>query len=589
MFISMYSENSSEFLKMIKENTKKTLIFSQFKGVANYIYHDLCDNGIGAVCITGDVKNRMEILRAFKENDSISVLVATSQTIGTGVTLVEANQMFFFGPPWRQADFDQCSDRIHRIGQTDDVYIYSVILDTGAELNLSTRMDDILLWSKKMTESVINTSKDEDDIDETHFEELLKAEESNNTLIANEGYVFDKETIKHKVDEFESNKSNILLITGLSGSGKSTTAKKYAEEYNGEFIELDCFEQNYGMNDLQLKEAGTPFYIYLTQTPSGKLFRKKSLSNNRPRGDELVKEIKTFGNWLLKWCEGHKDTKWIIEGVQIYSCFDFNNVKKYPIIINGVSMLKSIKRRIGRNGHEGEFIKMVEWYISEEKTLSQFKNSIAKEAYIFSKDDIVLNLDKFISNEKNVLLITGLSRSGKTTLAGNFASKYNAEIIQLDLFENYYCMGDEYGKPFVLELRKKWFNTTVGKQYKSICDNDPDNITQQELSTYMRDAFLFILRYCTFHKKTRYIIEGLQIYSDVESSMVKDYPIIIKGTSMLKSFMRRSNKSIDNLTYYIQTEKELKKFRDEVSVETFISDDKELLNDFMCISNDVYE
>ena len=148
---------------------------------------------------------------------------------------------------------------------------------------------------------------------------------------------------------------------------------------------------------------------------------------------------------------------------------------------------------------------MVEWYISEEKTLSQFKNSIAKEAYIFSKDDIVLNLDKFITNEKNVLLITGLSRSGKTTLAGNFASKYNAEIIQLDLFENYYCMGDEYGKPFVLELRKKWFNTAVGKQYKSICDNDPDNITQQELSTYMRDAFLFILRYCTFHKKTRYI------------------------------------------------------------------------------------
>ena len=124
-------------------------------------------------------------------------------------------------------------------------------------------------------------------------------------------------------------------------------------------------------------------------------------------------------------------------------------------------------------------------------------------------------------------------------------------------------MGDEYGKPFVLELRKKWFNTTVGKQYKSICDNDPDNITQQELSTYMRDAFLFILRYCTFHKKTRYIIEGLQIYSDVESSLVKDYPIIIKGTSMLKSFMRRSNKSIDNLAYYIQTEKELKKYYDE--------------------------
>lgn len=178
MFIEMYSENKMKFYEMINSNTKKTLIFSQFKGVVEYIYKDLCDNGIGAVCITGDVKDRMTILRSFKENDSVRVLVATSQTIGTGVTLVEANQLFFFGPPWRQSDFDQCSDRIHRIGQTDDVYIYTAILDTGEELNLSTRMENILTWSKEMTESVINVSKDSDDIDENNFEEILKAEES---------------------------------------------------------------------------------------------------------------------------------------------------------------------------------------------------------------------------------------------------------------------------------------------------------------------------------------------------------------------------------------------------------------------------
>ena len=83
----------------------KTLIFTQFKGVANFVYKSLNDFDIGAVMITGDVKNRMEILKEFKENDSVRVLVATSQTIGTGVTLIEANQMFFFGPPWRDADF----------------------------------------------------------------------------------------------------------------------------------------------------------------------------------------------------------------------------------------------------------------------------------------------------------------------------------------------------------------------------------------------------------------------------------------------------------------------------------------------------
>jgi len=178
MYISLYSENKDVFYKMITENTKKTLIFSQFKGVVEHIYKDLNDNGIGTVMITGDVKNRLEILKEFKENNNIMVLVATSQTLGTGVTLVEANQMFFFGPPWRNADFEQCSDRIHRIGQTDDCYIYIVSLNTNGESNLSTRMDQILSWSKDMTDAVITKTELTEDETINNFKTLLKAQES---------------------------------------------------------------------------------------------------------------------------------------------------------------------------------------------------------------------------------------------------------------------------------------------------------------------------------------------------------------------------------------------------------------------------
>lgn len=178
MFISLYQDNRNFIMKMILDNVKKTLIFTQFKGVALYIHKDLNENGIQAGLITGEVKDRLSVLKDFKENDQTEVLVATSQTIGTGVTLTEANQMFFFGPPWRDGDFQQCSDRIHRIGQTDDCHIYMVTLDTGESLNLSTRMDNILAWSKQMTEAVIKSTDDKENLDETHFEELLKASES---------------------------------------------------------------------------------------------------------------------------------------------------------------------------------------------------------------------------------------------------------------------------------------------------------------------------------------------------------------------------------------------------------------------------
>lgn len=63
--------------------------------------------------------------------------------------------MFFFGPPWRSADFDQCCDRIYRIGQDVDVTIYNVILDTP-HMNLSSRMDAILKWSSDMFHAAID-------------------------------------------------------------------------------------------------------------------------------------------------------------------------------------------------------------------------------------------------------------------------------------------------------------------------------------------------------------------------------------------------------------------------------------------------
>ena len=98
----------------------------------------------------------MDKIQAFKNDDDIEVLIATSQTLSTGVTLIEANQMFFFGTPWRSADYDQCCDRIYRIGQNTDVNIYNVLLDTGGKENLSTRMNDILKWSGEMFTSMID-------------------------------------------------------------------------------------------------------------------------------------------------------------------------------------------------------------------------------------------------------------------------------------------------------------------------------------------------------------------------------------------------------------------------------------------------
>lgn len=156
LYIQLYENNKEEIIDMIHNATKKTVIFSTLLEVVDYISKDLTKQGIGNVKIVGGADNRMDKIQVFKNDDDIEVLIATSQTLSTGVTLIEANQMFFFGTPWRSADYDQCCDRIYRIGQNTDVNIYNVLLDTGGKENLSTRMNDILKWSGEMFTSMID-------------------------------------------------------------------------------------------------------------------------------------------------------------------------------------------------------------------------------------------------------------------------------------------------------------------------------------------------------------------------------------------------------------------------------------------------
>ena len=155
MFIQLYEQNKSRIIEMINTATKKTVIFSTLLEVVDYISKDLEKQGVKNVKIVGGSGDRMKLIQQFKNDEETQVLIATSQTLSTGVTLTEANQMFFFGTPWRSADYNQCCDRIYRIGQTTDVNIYNVLLNTGSELNLSTRMNDILNWSDNMFNNMI--------------------------------------------------------------------------------------------------------------------------------------------------------------------------------------------------------------------------------------------------------------------------------------------------------------------------------------------------------------------------------------------------------------------------------------------------
>jgi len=161
LYCDIFTENLPVFKEKIESAVKKVVIFTTMLDVVDAVTNGLKELNIGYVVITGatPIPERIKRIERFKEDDSIQVIVATSQTMGVGVTLTEADTMIILGQPWRRTDKDQSIDRIHRRGQTSNVTIWSVFLDT-VDKNISNRMEEINNWSQKMFGSIIESTDD---------------------------------------------------------------------------------------------------------------------------------------------------------------------------------------------------------------------------------------------------------------------------------------------------------------------------------------------------------------------------------------------------------------------------------------------
>ena len=147
----------SPICEIIKNAEKKTILFTTYVDVVKTTEHYLksaCK--LNSLSVHGETsKNIKSILGSFQNDDHIDALIATIKTLSTGVTLTEANTVIFLNKPWRDADRMQAEDRVHRLGQDTPVHIFNLILDTGGAQNLSTRVEDIVEWSRKQFEGIV--------------------------------------------------------------------------------------------------------------------------------------------------------------------------------------------------------------------------------------------------------------------------------------------------------------------------------------------------------------------------------------------------------------------------------------------------
>ena len=117
-----------EELVEVKALGEKAIVFSYVLEPLEAL-HTMSQKAINGLFISGrmDGDERNQVICRFKTDPDITVLLASSKVASEGLTLVEANHVFFINRWWNPSSNAQARDRVNRIGQKRTVFIHEYV------------------------------------------------------------------------------------------------------------------------------------------------------------------------------------------------------------------------------------------------------------------------------------------------------------------------------------------------------------------------------------------------------------------------------------------------------------------------------
>lgn len=152
-----------------------------------------------------------------------------------------------------------------------------------------------------------------------------------------EATLFSSPDVYHNFTNFESGDSNIVFITGLPGSGKSSLGKEIAKKYKAQHIELDLVSPMDG-GDVSESKCTSRLYDKFIKTTGSKVSKDSLFMYN-------------FIKFVINWAETHKNEKFVVEGIQLADLEMGDELLMHPLIILGASAMKSAYNSVIRREH----------------------------------------------------------------------------------------------------------------------------------------------------------------------------------------------------------------------------------------------
>ncbi|MCF7851960.1 MAG: DEAD/DEAH box helicase [Simkaniaceae bacterium] len=157
-----------ELVQNLIEGGHKTVIFSQYTKMLQIMKNDLIKMGIRFSYLDGSTKNRLDVVKQFNEDQTISIFLISLKAGGTGLNLVGADTVIHYDMWWNPAVENQATDRVHRIGQHRSVSVYKLV-------TMSTIEEKIVEMQKRkqgLVKKVV--SCDEEAISKLTWEDVLE-------------------------------------------------------------------------------------------------------------------------------------------------------------------------------------------------------------------------------------------------------------------------------------------------------------------------------------------------------------------------------------------------------------------------------
>ena len=122
-----------ETLEPLVEEGQKVLVFSQFVELLDILRAEMKTRDWPHWYLAGATENRGDLVRDFQAAEGAGVFLISLKAGGFGLNLTAASYVILFDPWWNPAVENQAIDRTHRIGQTQKVIAYRLLIKDSIE------------------------------------------------------------------------------------------------------------------------------------------------------------------------------------------------------------------------------------------------------------------------------------------------------------------------------------------------------------------------------------------------------------------------------------------------------------------------